>query len=51
MTAFMGWLSNPGMLSFRFEDLVNDPRPQLECLLDFLETKQVPIQVDRKTAV
>ncbi len=47
----LGWLSNPGMLSFRFEDLVNDPRPQLECLLDFLETKQVPVQVDRETAV
>lgn len=45
------WLSNPGMLSFRFEDLVNDPRPQLENLLDFLETKQVPVQVDRETAV
>ena len=47
----LGWLSNPGMLAFRFEDLINDPRPQLDLLLDFLETKQVPFQVDRETAI
>ncbi|QRN84223.1 sulfotransferase domain-containing protein [Chloroflexota bacterium] len=47
----LGWLSNPGMLSFRFEDLVNDPCPQLERLLDFLEAKHVPIQMGRETAV
>ena len=47
----LGWLSNPDMLAFRFEDLRNDPRTQLECLLDFLETKQVPFQVDRETAI
>ena len=29
----------------------NDPRPQLDLLLDFLETKQVPFQVDRETAI
>lgn len=47
----LGWLTNPGMLSFRFEDLVNDPRPQLEDLLDFLETRNLPIQVGRETAI
>lgn len=47
----LGWLTTPGMLSFQFEDLVNDPRPQLERLLDFLETKNIPIQVDRETAL
>ena len=47
----LGWLSNPGILPFHFEDLINDPRPQLERLLDFLETKHLPIQVDRETAI
>ena len=47
----LGWLPNPGILPFHFEDLINDPRPQLERLLDFLETKHLPIQVDRETAI
>lgn len=47
----LGWLTNPNMLSFRFEDLINNPRPQLERLLDFLEIKNLPIQMDRDKAI
>ena len=47
----IGWIIAPDILAFRFEDLVTKPGPQIHRLLDFLEAKQLPIQMDRDTAV
>ena len=48
----IGWLSNPGILPFHFEDLINDPRPQLERFAGFPRNKNTfPFRSDRETAI
>ena len=47
----LGWISDPKVLSFKFEDLVNSPTSQIERLLDFLQSKGLEIKVDREMAI
>jgi sulfotransferase 6B1 len=47
----LAWLDFPGMLCLRFEDLVTQPQPQIERVLDFLIEKNLPIAVEREDAI
>jgi len=47
----LGWVADPKVLSFKFEDLINSPSSQLERLLDHLQSKGLQIQASRETAI
>lgn len=47
----LGWLNTPGIITLRFEDLVNEPKQQIERLLDFLTAKGLPMNMNRNIAV
>ena len=47
----LGWVADPKVLSFKFEDLIHSPSSQLERLLDHLQAKGLQTQIDREAAV
>lgn len=49
--AYLGWLSTPGVLCLRFEDLILQRETALNQILDYLETRGFTPQVTRTQAV
>lgn len=48
---YFGWLTQPGVLSMRFEDLILDREAALNCLLEYLETRGFRFLGSRQQAV
>lgn len=49
--SYLGWQERPGVLSLRFEDLVEDRQAALNCLLDYLERVGYRPRVERPQAI
>jgi hypothetical protein len=48
---YLGWLSQPEILSLKFENLILDRDTTLGRLLEFLETRGFSANIERKTAI
>ncbi len=47
----LNWLDQSEIVCLKFEDMIHNPQPQIERILDLLVRKNLPITVDRDTAV
>jgi hypothetical protein len=48
---YLGWLDQDGVLSLRFEDLIQDREATLDLLLDYLEKRGFTPTAPRQTAI